>query len=84
VRGIRALKEVGLQEEVVDRHGIPMKGRMIHNVDGSRQPILYDPRSKQVLLRYNEMFVVSKTFVRIHKKHYKQSLCHVFHRAVSQ
>nr|CAD7446686.1 unnamed protein product [Timema bartmani] len=49
VRGRTALKEVGL-EKVIVKHGIPMKGRMVHAVNGERRPILYDPNNKQVEL----------------------------------
>nr|CAD7423962.1 unnamed protein product [Timema monikensis] len=51
VRGRTALKEVGL-EKVIVKHGIPMKGRMVHAVTGERRPILYDPNNNQVELEY--------------------------------
>ncbi|GFG32942.1 hypothetical protein Cfor_05503 [Coptotermes formosanus] len=47
-RGIQALKAVGLGDKLVSSHGIPMKGRLIHNLDGSRHAIPYDPRHDQV------------------------------------
>ncbi|XP_067136006.1 kynurenine 3-monooxygenase [Centruroides vittatus] len=41
VRGRSALKAVGLEEEIIERHAIPMFGRMIHDKDGRRKPIFY-------------------------------------------
>lgn len=41
VRGLSALKEVGLDEHVKTEYGIPMYARMIHNRDGSTYPIPY-------------------------------------------
>ncbi|XP_076766270.1 kynurenine 3-monooxygenase cn [Xylocopa sonorina] len=42
VRGRDALRAVGLEEAIVDNHGIAMRGRMIHNKDGTLNEILYD------------------------------------------
>ncbi|XP_069688959.1 kynurenine 3-monooxygenase isoform X2 [Periplaneta americana] len=56
-RGIRALKQVGLQDELVNHHGIPMKGRMIHNLDGTRKPIPYDPRSNQCIYSVSRRYL---------------------------
>ena len=42
-RGIKALREVGIAEEVLDI-AIPMHGRQIHNLDGSQA---YQPYGKQ-------------------------------------
>lgn len=41
-RGREALRAVGLEEALVDRHGIPMRGRMIHGKDGTLKEIIYD------------------------------------------
>ncbi|KAJ9596074.1 hypothetical protein L9F63_012742, partial [Diploptera punctata] len=69
-RGIEALKEVGLADQLINRHGIPMKGRMIHNLDGSQHPILYDPRNKQCIYsvsrRYLNEVLLSATETRKH------------------
>ncbi|CAL1284393.1 unnamed protein product [Larinioides sclopetarius] len=46
VRGRSALGLAGLEEEVIDKHGIPMKGRMIHSLDGWRTPIQYDKKGR--------------------------------------
>ncbi|GBM77107.1 Kynurenine 3-monooxygenase [Araneus ventricosus] len=46
VRGRSALSLAGLEEEVIDKHGIPMKGRMIHSLDGWRTPIQYDKKGR--------------------------------------
>lgn len=40
-RGRAALKEVGLEDQVVQSHGIPMYARMIHGLDGSTRAIPY-------------------------------------------
>ncbi|XP_037072933.1 kynurenine 3-monooxygenase-like isoform X2 [Pollicipes pollicipes] len=40
-RGRSALARVGLEQKVIEQHGIPMYGRMIHNPDGSRRSIPY-------------------------------------------
>ncbi|XP_050574119.1 kynurenine 3-monooxygenase [Bombus affinis] len=42
VRGREALRAVGLEEAVIDGHGIAMHGRMIHNKDGTLKDIPYD------------------------------------------
>lgn len=42
---------VGLEDEVI-KNGIPMHARMIHGVDGSRQPILYGKKD-QVFCDFN-------------------------------
>lgn len=48
VRGRTALREVGLEDKML-KHGIPMYGRMIHNIDGTRNIIPYDRRSNQAI-----------------------------------
>ncbi|XP_032681284.1 kynurenine 3-monooxygenase isoform X2 [Odontomachus brunneus] len=42
LRGQEALKAVGLEDALVKSHGILMRGRMVHNKDGSLQEFLYD------------------------------------------
>lgn len=41
IRGRSALKEIGLEDEVIKNHGLPMEKRMIHRPDGSTYPIPY-------------------------------------------
>lgn len=48
IRGREALRAVGLEEVVVDHHGIAMRGRMIHNKNGSLKEILYDGVNQNV------------------------------------
>lgn len=48
VRGRKALKEVGLEDKMLE-HGIPMYARMIHNIDGTRNVIPYDQRNHQAI-----------------------------------
>ncbi|GFX16860.1 kynurenine 3-monooxygenase [Trichonephila clavipes] len=46
VRGRSALALAGLEEEVIDKHGIPMRGRMLHSLDGWRTPFPYDKEGR--------------------------------------
>ena len=48
VRGREALRAVGLEDAVVNNHGIAMKGRMVHHKDGTLKEILYDLVNKNV------------------------------------
>lgn len=47
-RGRKALATVGL-EDVILSNAIPMKGRMLHHINGSRSVVIYDPCTKQCL-----------------------------------
>nr|ABM68367.1 kynurenine 3-monooxygenase [Bombyx mori] len=49
IRGRTALREVGLEDHMINNHGIPMKGRNIHRIDGSTYIIPYDSRTKQCI-----------------------------------
>jgi len=57
-RGIEALKEVGLAETVLQR-AIPMRARMIHELDGACWSYAYGTKG-QVLARtqYSTRFVI--------------------------
>lgn len=46
-RGRRALAEVGLEDLLIE-HGIPMRGRMLHDVKGRTTFVPYDRNTKQV------------------------------------
>lgn len=48
VRGRRALAEIGLEKQLLE-HGIPMRGRMLHDLKGRTQFVPYDPNGNQVL-----------------------------------
>jgi len=48
VRGLGALDHVGLAEHVKTEYGIPMHSRMIHNKDGSTNPIPYGKENQQI------------------------------------
>lgn len=50
-RGRRALREVGLEEEIISS-GVSMKGRLIHTTSGYQKSILYDGRTSQVQFNY--------------------------------
>lgn len=47
VRGRKALAEVGLEEEIL-KHGIPMRGRMLHDLKGATRIVPYDSVTNQV------------------------------------
>ncbi|CAH0406619.1 unnamed protein product [Chilo suppressalis] len=49
IRGRRALKDVGLEQHMIENHGIPMVGRMIHKLDGTTYAIPYDARTNQCI-----------------------------------
>ncbi|KAA0201577.1 hypothetical protein HAZT_HAZT003885 [Hyalella azteca] len=42
VRGRSALRKVGVEGDIIERHAIPMKARMIHGTDGTMNPIPYN------------------------------------------
>merc|ERR1711970_1274812 len=48
VRGLGAMDGVGLGEHVKTEYGIPMHSRMIHNKDGSTNPIPYGKENQQI------------------------------------
>jgi len=48
VRGLGALEGVGLGEHVKQEYGIPMHARMIHNRDGSTNPIPYGKENQAI------------------------------------
>merc|ERR1712142_255360 len=48
VRGLGALDGVGLGDHVKDEYGIPMHSRMIHNRDGSTNPIPYGKENQHI------------------------------------
>ncbi|XP_053980177.1 kynurenine 3-monooxygenase [Hylaeus volcanicus] len=58
-RGREALRAVGLEQAVVDQHGIPMYGRMLHNKDGTLKEILYDS------VRGNCIYSVSRRYLNV-------------------
>lgn len=47
-RGRAALAEVGLERELLE-HGIPMRGRMLHNPSGVQTCVPYDPVTNQCI-----------------------------------
>lgn len=47
VRGRKALARIGLEEKLL-KHGIPMRGRMLHDLKGRTQFVPYDPNGNQV------------------------------------
>ncbi|XP_031640865.1 kynurenine 3-monooxygenase-like [Contarinia nasturtii] len=47
-RGRRALAEVGLEDKLL-KHGIPMRGRMLHDLAGRTQAVPYDSNTNQCI-----------------------------------
>ncbi|XP_063700783.1 kynurenine 3-monooxygenase [Culicoides brevitarsis] len=47
-RGRAALRDVGLEETLVT-HGLPMRGRMLHDLQGNRKVVPYDHVSNQAI-----------------------------------
>lgn len=47
VRGRKALAKVGLEDKLLE-HGIPMRGRMLHDLNGQTTAVPYDPNTNQV------------------------------------
>lgn len=45
-RGIEALKKVGIAEELLKCHAIPMYARMIHNPDSTKRAIPYGKKNE--------------------------------------
>jgi len=48
IRGRSALREVGLEDEVIKNHGLPMEARMIHRLDGSTYSIPYGQKGQVI------------------------------------
>ena len=55
-RGIRALRDIGLYEKIKSKL-IPMKGRMIHNIDGSTQLQKYGQKTNEVIYSISRAFL---------------------------
>ncbi|XP_064489537.1 kynurenine 3-monooxygenase-like [Ornithodoros turicata] len=75
-RGRAALSLLGLEEQVIERHGIPMNARLIHDLDGKRRPIPYGQKGQciySVGRRYlNEVLLSAcekNQRVKLHFKH---------------
>jgi hypothetical protein len=73
-RGRAALKEVGLEDQVVQSHGIPMYARMIHGLDGSTRAIPYG-KDDQVNIKFQPAnFHLRAVFFNIRPQHIKYKL----------
>lgn len=57
VRGRKALAEVGLEKQLL-KHGIPMRGRMLHDLNGRTQFVPYDPNGNQVIEFFSRKFQI--------------------------
>lgn len=74
-RGREGLRAMGLEEEVL-RNGIPMRGRMIHGLDGSKKAIYYGTKDQFIVSvdrrRLNELLLSAAekySTVQIHFDH---------------
>lgn len=47
-RGRAALREVGLEDLIINHHAMPMRGRMIHMKSGTLSEMIYDRVHKNV------------------------------------
>lgn len=50
-RARKALQKVGIERKIL-KSGVPIKGRFIHNLNGKNKSLEFDPRTKQVHLKY--------------------------------
>lgn len=50
IRGRSGLREVGLEDEIIKNHGLPMEARMIHRLDGSTYQIPYGKKGQVKVL----------------------------------
>lgn len=46
VRGQETLRLLGLEDELIQNHAIPMHARMIHDLDGRTHPIPYGKKGQ--------------------------------------
>jgi len=77
VRGRSAMRQVGLEEDVVRNHGIPMYARMIHDVSGQTREIPYNREGKciySVGRRYVNEILLTKA------ESFSNVTCHFEHR----
>ncbi|XP_067002791.2 kynurenine 3-monooxygenase [Anabrus simplex] len=56
-RGRAALRQIGLEDKIVEHHAIPMGGRMIHRLDGSQYRIPYDPKNGQCIYSVSRRYL---------------------------
>ena len=53
-RGREALKMVGL-EDTVNKYGLPMYARMIHDLDGTTRPIPYGTKEQVQITHFHSI-----------------------------
>lgn len=56
IRGRAALKDVGLEDTLL-QHGIPMRGRMLHDTKGRKKVVLYDPVNEQCIYSVSRKYL---------------------------
>lgn len=56
-RGRAALREVGLEDLIINHHAMPMRGRMIHMKSGKLSEMIYDRVHKNCIYSVNRMYL---------------------------
>ncbi|XP_024882886.1 kynurenine 3-monooxygenase [Temnothorax curvispinosus] len=56
-RGREALKAIGLEDILVNRHGTCMRGRMLHDKDGNLKEVLYDSVRRNCIYSVNRRYL---------------------------
>ncbi|XP_077269446.1 kynurenine 3-monooxygenase cn isoform X3 [Temnothorax americanus] len=56
-RGREALKAIGLEDILVNRHGTCMRGRMLHDKDGNLKEVLYDSVRRNCIYSINRRYL---------------------------
>lgn len=54
IRGRSSLREVGLEDEIIKNHGLPMEARMIHRLDGSTYAIPYGKKGQVGIIKHTQ------------------------------
>ncbi|XP_076361925.1 kynurenine 3-monooxygenase cn isoform X1 [Tachypleus tridentatus] len=80
VRGRSSLKAVGLENEIIVRHAIPMYARLIHDRDGSRRAIPYG-KSDQCIFSVGRRFL-NEVLLSAAEKHSNVNI-HFSHKLVT-
>ena len=56
-RGRSALRRLGIEEEVLEEHAIPMRARLIHDTDGRTRVIPYGTRAEECIYSVSRRFL---------------------------
>ncbi|XP_047736345.1 kynurenine 3-monooxygenase [Hyalella azteca] len=80
VRGRSALRKVGVEGDIIERHAIPMKARMIHGTDGTMNPIPYN-KDGQCIYSVGRRFVNEVLLTKAES--FPNVTCHFEHQLTS-